>query len=196
MSAIGLTTSVVAGILPSVDEPRDRLISGLPERIQEAAALAKKSENQLSEEIGYARTQLNMTRRRLAENPSVGVDLRIIAGLAKLTGVSLDWLAMGRGPMSVAVGTPEDKARHAAKALGYAAEVIEAGIKGSIGGEDARALFWRIQNAEAVRPANKTEASPEPPKVSIVAKDETADEGDNRKPAKRAAAKAKESGAK
>ena len=109
------TTGVVTGMVGSVDDPRDKVISGLPERIERAAELAKKSANALSVEIGGGRTQLNMTCRRLRENPSTGVDVRIVANLARVTGVSLDWLVMGKGS---AVASPEEKARQAARALG------------------------------------------------------------------------------
>lgn len=198
MSAIALTADVVAGKMPTVEDPRDRLISGMADRIQRAIALSGESENALSEKLGYARTQLNMTRRRLIENASVGVDIRIVVALARAAKVSVDWLATGVGPASESAGTPEDCARRAARALGYAPELIDFGVQESSVGDTARAIFFRIQSAEAVRPANRTEASPKPPDVvvGIAPKDESAPEGDNRKPAKRAAARAKDAGAK
>lgn len=193
MRSIGATTGVVAGMVATVDDTRDRHVSGLSGRIAEAVALTKKSENAVSIAIGFERTQLNMTRSRLDKNPSTGVDVRVVANLAKVAGVSLDWLVFGEGS---AVAAPDARARRAAEILGYAADVIEEGLSKRAATDDHRTLFWRIQRAEEVRPANRTAPSPPPPAVKIAARDPDADEGDNHKPAKRAAAKAKGSGAK
>lgn len=162
---------------PVVKKDRDEAISGLAERIEECVRLADKSERAVSEAIGFEGPQLAMTRARLKKSPGAGVDVRIVVGLARLAGVSVDWLCTGQGQKQTCASEPVDRARSAATALGYAAEVIEQGIGEARPGEDARAVFWRIQSAEA---------SPLAPGTGLVAKDKGAPEGDISKAATRA----------
>lgn len=86
-------------------------------------------------------------------------DMRLSSAiaLARALSTSVDWIATGEGSPELAGSpapqTPEDRARAAGIALGYAASAIEAGIAESIARNDATdpwEILTRIRSANRV----------------------------------------------
>lgn len=134
------------------------------------AALERRGVNQVAyaKLTGVSQSQINDF---LNENTQGGFAL--IEAIADAERVSID-AVVGRSVGAAVPATVKEKAAFAARLLGYAPHVIEAGVLQATEHEDARSILRRIAQIDAAPPAatedkGKADALPENPRAALEA---------------------------
>lgn len=125
--------------------------------VRKAIARRGVRENAYALALGFSQSQLNA----FMSGKSAG-GLAFIERVADYERTSIDVVIGRAAPSAETPRTAAEKARVAATILGYAADVIDAGLAGAAVSEDARTLLRRIVKADAEEPSNERKSSLRP----------------------------------
>lgn len=152
------------------------MASTLAERFAEARRLRGLKVNELD------RLANRSSASRVGRGERAKLSPEVLADYARALGVRHEWLATGQEPrdpeaVSDLPHSPADRARLAARALGYAPDVIDSALATPPADADARALFALIVRAEGAsvtpihRPTKVIEAGKPSPDDALAALD-------------------------